>query len=556
MKIQTFLEHHGVTVNPFADEEAQTDPVFKDHCIFTTYHPSWDKIYGDPIEPSTSIVFGEKGAGKTALRLQIVRHLQKHNKQNPDAKLFVIQYDDLNPFLDRFRDRFSTRRDEKALAHWRLWDHMDALLAIGTTRLVNLLLGRPADLTPGLGGTALPEEASSHGRFPKAVAGESTLSGSAQDATEGTGENSAAAFHTPPSGQPIDPTTAELLASIAKRARHLDRTATRDVLLLAACYDQSISDTFCNRWHTLRKRLGFSTWMSYWDRAVGILGTLVVLGVTFASGNWAEWFQHSWVYLLVVGCWLPWAWRWTRRYWMAWKVVRQLRTANRSVEPLQRVLMHLSDDELVGQPLPTRPRSDDRYEMLAKFQGVLGQLGYRGIVILVDRLDEPDLMNGSTERMRLVLWPLLVNKFLKLRGIGVKMLLPVELTEYIDREGPEFYERSRLDKQNMIRSLEWTGEALYDVANARLRACTSNSRQSRLRDWFDPSITDARLLEAFRMLRVPRNLFKFIYRALVAHCNAHTDSDPAWTISPEIFEATLALYRRDQEAFERGGRAV
>ena len=28
MKIQTFLEHHGIARNPFSDEDAQTEPVF------------------------------------------------------------------------------------------------------------------------------------------------------------------------------------------------------------------------------------------------------------------------------------------------------------------------------------------------------------------------------------------------------------------------------------------------------------------------------------------------------------------------------------------------
>ena len=62
MKIEQLLAHHGIQSNPFADEDAQTDTIFKDHCIATTYHPSWDKIYGNPAEPSTSIVFGEKGS--------------------------------------------------------------------------------------------------------------------------------------------------------------------------------------------------------------------------------------------------------------------------------------------------------------------------------------------------------------------------------------------------------------------------------------------------------------------------------------------------------------
>ncbi|NCV60038.1 MAG: hypothetical protein EBW52_01360 [Betaproteobacteria bacterium] len=39
--------------------------------------------------------------------------------------------------------------------------------------------------------------------------------------------------------------------------------------------------------------------------------------------------------------------------------------------------------------------------MLAKLQGVLAALGWTGWVVIVDRLDEPDLINGSAERMRL-----------------------------------------------------------------------------------------------------------------------------------------------------------
>ncbi len=142
MKIQTFLEHHGIRANPFAEEDAQTDPVFKEHCIASTYHPTWDKIYGDPAEPSTSIVFGEKGSGKTAMRLQIARHLEEYNRQHPDQRLFVIEYDDFNPFLDRFRDKLSRRRRraDRVLAEWKLWDHMDAILSLGVTGLVDRIL--------------------------------------------------------------------------------------------------------------------------------------------------------------------------------------------------------------------------------------------------------------------------------------------------------------------------------------------------------------------------------------------------------------------------------
>ncbi|MCU0982740.1 MAG: hypothetical protein MUF25_26565, partial [Pirellulaceae bacterium] len=143
MKIQQFLDHHGVARNPFAEEDAQSDLVFKEHCISSTYHPTWDKIFGDPSEPSTSIVFGEKGAGKTALRLQVARHLRQHNREHADRRLFVIQYDDFNPFLDRFRDKLGSRqrrRADRVLKEWKLWDHMDAILVLGVTGLVDRIL--------------------------------------------------------------------------------------------------------------------------------------------------------------------------------------------------------------------------------------------------------------------------------------------------------------------------------------------------------------------------------------------------------------------------------
>ena len=182
--------------------------------------------------------------------------------------------------------------------------------------------------------------------------------------------------------------------------------------------------------------------------------------------------------------------------------------------------MHFRPDEIASQPLPNKERTDDRFELLVKFQGVLKTLGFGGVIVLVDRVDEPHLVNGSPEQMRALLWPMLDNKFLKHPGIGFKLLLPIELSYYLDREDRDFYQRARLDKQNMVPSLLWSGEALYDVANARLQACAVNGKSPSLRDLFDPSIGDRRLIDALRTLRVPRHLFKFLYRVFVSHSNA------------------------------------
>ena len=450
-------------------------------------------MYGNPAEPATSIVFGEKGAGKTAMRLQIVRHLEDYNRQHPESRVFTIEYDDFNPFLDRFRDHVGPRKSaDRVLAEWKLWDHMDAILSLGVTELVDSIVdAKPLSTALDIG--------------------------------------------------PVD-------------IKRLDRHQSRDLLLLAACYDRSTAETVKGRWHRLRRRLKFRTWMAQWPGVLGLVVTIAALAIMAINSYWS-WLEHVWVYLIVAAGWIPWFVRAWKRFWLANAIRRNVRIGKRETNQLRQVLMNFTLAELSGQPLPSKPRTDDRYELLAKFQGILETLGFKGMIVLVDRVDEPHLINGATDQMKALLWPMLDNKFLKHPGIGLKLLLPIELAHHIEREDRDFYQRSRLDKQNMIPSLEWTGEALYDVATMRLKACAMADHSPSLPQLFEPSVNDRRLMDAFRTLRVPRHLFKFMYRLFVAHCNAHTDEQPSWKISGERFESTLALYQRDQDAVDRGMRA-
>jgi hypothetical protein len=268
-----------------------------------------------------------------------------------------------------------------------------------------------------------------------------------------------------------------------------------------------------------------------------------------------EWLSAVWPYLAVAAGWLPWVGRTLSRHWLARGVVRNLRVIHRDVPLLRKVLSNFTRDELAGQPLPNKQRTDDRFEMLNKLQGVLGTLGFGGIVVLVDRVDEPHLINGSPDKMRAFIWPMLDNKFLKHPGIGFKLLLPIELSYFVERESREFYQRSRLDKQNVVPSLEWTGEALYDVANARMKACATAGKSPLLGDLFDDTLDERRLIDGLRSLRVPRHLFKFLFRLFTAHAHAHTDASPVWRIPATTFESNLAVYRREQDAFDRGTAA-
>lgn len=497
MKIQQFLEYHGMLRNPFAEEDAQTDPVFKDHCISSMFHPTWDKVYGDSHEPSTAVVFGEKGSGKTAMRLQIANHLQQFNRSYPNQRVFVIHYDDFNPFLDRFCTKLSSRkrRADRALSQWKLWDHMDAILTIGVTDLVDRI-----------------------------------LSGN----SGGRGEENSVR---------------------AEDVSRLDRHQARDLLLLAACYDHSTTTTFRHRWNQLRRRLRYPSWKALGPLVLGWTWSIAVLAavVTLFFMGYQDWLKPLWLYLFLAAVgWGPWLWRQWKCFWLARGILSHLRVSNHETSQLRQVLLHFTASELASQPLPNHGSTDDRYELLLKFQALVRSLGFAGIIVLVDRVDEPHLINGSVELMKALVWPLLDNKFLKHPGLGLKLMLPLELTRFIDREEKQFYERARLDKQNLIPNFEWSGEALFDMANARIQACSNGQASPSLRELFDPVITERRLIETFRQLRVPRRLFKFLYRLLVNHCNAHTDQQPVWQISSEMFESTLSVYLRDQEAFDRG----
>ncbi len=502
MNIHSFLEHHGIVRSPFAEEDAQTDQVFKEHCIRSAYHPIWDKVYGDPKEPSTSIIFGPKGSGKTAMRLQIDQHLSRFNQENPGHRVFVIRYDDFNPFLDHFCDRMSRRtvkRPEKVLEAWRLWDHMDAILCLGVTDLVDRILGN---------------KIANHSNAISETISESAV-------------------------------------------QNLDRSAARDLLLLATSYDQSTASTVTDRWHGLRQKLRYRNLQAKWPFALSIgsavlsivLSTWLMVsqrGDTEEGGAMNPGFLWLIPILTFIGS-LPWLTRWIKCQLAAMGIHRHMRVGKRETGSLRKILLQFPAKEIASQPLPRFDRTDDRYELLNKFQLILKRLGFDGVVVLMDRVDEPHLTGGKAELMQRFTWPILDNKLLKHPGLGFKIMLPQELHREVERETREFHERARLDKQNVIPAFQWTGESLYDLARARMLACAAEGRSPEPKDLFGPDISEERLLAAFQSLRVPRHLFRLLYRVLVDHCNRHTDSQPVYQIRSETFEAALALYNRETE---------
>jgi len=499
MKTEQFLQHHGIKGNPFSEEDAQTDTVFKRRCMETIHHPAWNKFFGSPADPWTALVFGEKGSGKTALRLQATSEIERFNTENPTERVFVISYDDFNPYLDHFREAIRAGDTNAVLKRFQLQDHMDAILSLGVTQLIDLLTSEKVDLT---------------------------------------------------------------VLSLDQR---------RDLLLLAALYDSSTGEPIERRWSRLRRRSGFRPLWSRRDLQIGFGTTLVVLTLI----GLVPWLQSRsvlpWLLVPILAGWLYWGWRLLRAEWYARDIRKGLKVLRRDPSALRWELLWFKPTELGGQPLPTAShgRAEERYELFRKFQGVLSTLGYGGIIVLIDRVDEPQQIEGDPRKMRNLIWPLLDHKFLRHPGIGVKLLLPIELAYYLEKEDKEFYDRARPDKLNMIKPLRWSGPSLYDLASDRLRACQINpsangvaagdgasdgaeSDGPRLRSFVDESIPDDYLKDALGNLRTPRHLFKFLHRLIEEHCHRHTEDRPRWAVDHDTFRTTFTSYMRDLEAFDRG----
>jgi hypothetical protein len=338
----------------------------------------------------------------------------------------------------------------------------------------------------------------------------------------------------------------------AESLRQLSRSQKRDVQLLAAYYDCNREFPLAQRWNLLRKKLRFSHWRARWDVALGIAVTVITIAlVLWRAEDWSTLF-NPWVWALIIASWLPLLRHQLKAWWLAWRVSRQVRVIDHQVGALREILGRFDQRDIVGQPAPTRPRGDDRYELLLRLQSILETLGFSSIVVLMDRVDEPHLVHGSPERIKDFVWPLFDNKFLKHQGVAFKLLLPSTLVPYLNRQEKEFYERSRLDKQNLILSLSWTGQGLYDIANDRIRACAQLAEQPvSVRSLFEDSISDQELISVFDRLRAPRHLFKFLYRLMIDHCSKHTEDRPQWRIQRETLHSTLALFMRDLEAYDQ-----
>jgi hypothetical protein len=485
MQIDAFWKHWQVTQDPFRAEEARDDPVLMELLDGETAHPDFQKIFGQPDRPTTAVVFGEKGSGKTALRVLLERRIAEHNRNNPDRRAYVVLYDDLNGALDRVAQSLGRKRAAEATADLRLVDHQDAILSLAVTQLVDALL---------------------------------------------TGDK-------------------RLCDKPVKMARRMERSRRVDLATLAALYDQPRTSSFPARWEGLKRvlRVGWLPGL----RIARWLG--VVTGIAAGSVAVAEKLNANrsplsvpLVAVLLAATVLLlgyWAWGNARLLTLCRRVRKEVRVVGRREGELRGALSELPRRELGWQPIPVPGDQDSRFQLMSRLLRIMEGFGYRSIIVLIDRIDEPTRIAGDPTKMRQVVWPLMNNKFLQQEGVGIKLLLPIELRHALMREDADFFQRARLDKQHMIERLRWSGATLYDLCSRRLQACRlTGSETIGLVNLFEESVTRQDLIDALDQMVQPRDAMKFLYRVIQDHCTSVPQDEPVFRI-PRL---VLQQVRRSQ----------
>jgi len=513
MNLDQFFAHWKIAENPFRGEEARHDAVLARMVELAgqdrdpgshagASHSDFEKILGELSRPSSSIVFGEKGSGKTAIRLQISERVKRHNTKRNEGKIALVAYDDLNAMLDRFHERVGGKSPLDSLEQFRLIDHIDGLLTTVVPRLVDEVLD----------GSSAP----AFGKDPK------------------------------------------------RDSRRLSKPRREDLMLLQAVYDRPARAG--QRSRRLRRALHLSPGPGSRLQMLAVsLGWVLPLG--FAVWAWGfagenlPWASAPLAGTVVLGG----LWLLILLKYLLWDRLRALRIGRRlrrSIRVIARgersyaeSMRQVPSAVRGSSALPLTSSDEQRYAMLNRLLGVLRSLGCSAVLVVVDRVDEPTLVSGDARRMQAIVWPMLNNKFLQQEGFAVKMLLPVELRHALFRESSAFFQEARLDKQNLVERLGWTGAMLYDLCDARLRACRPlDAEPITLLDLFAEDVSRRELVDALDQMHQPRDAFKFLYQCFTEHCSNVTADEQEWRVPRLVLELVRKQQAERVQGLYRGIR--
>ncbi|MEZ6019954.1 MAG: hypothetical protein R3F17_07595 [Planctomycetota bacterium] len=491
MFADTWRAHWGLREEPFVHEDADKDPVLA-RLDSAAVHSSFDRLYGDPASPVPGVVFGEKGSGKSGLRRTMLRRLEAYNDAHPDARAFLVEYIDFDPFLESLRRSLnipggSKKTTARLLETWTRADHLDAMLSLAVTQLVDQVVRNAAEAK----------------RFDRKKRRDLvTLAWLYYRSDEQT--------------------RGEALVTLQKS---LGWFSGRPMMLQMARTVLTVVGVLLLIWPHL-----------------GFLGAVI--------DRFKEWdvrfpaLYHGIGAALVGATWL---WTWVTGFLLhgkARKAVHAIRVVPAAARPLARFLATLPPAARGELTLPQGQEEESRYLLLKRLLGVLRSGGYASMFVLVDRVDESTFLESKAESMTRFVEPLLEHKLLQFDGMGLKLFLPIELSRLMTNASSDELKRMRLDKANAVQELMWTGQELLSIANQRLAAAAQSGRNPSLQDLFVSEVSEADIKDALQTLGTPRLCFGFLGTLISEHVRdlpeTMPDDDPRWRLPLRLFDIQRA----------------
>jgi len=195
-----------------------------------------------------------------------------------------------------------------------------------------------------------------------------------------------------------------------------------------------------------------------------------------------------------------------------------------------------------------RNDEDIRRQFMHRFIDLCRSMDFRQVVIIMDKVDEPSLINGHKGRMEQFVWPLWNNRILQLDpNLSFKMLLPSQLYESVRKATGDKANEARFDKQKIIYPFRWSNHQLYDMMSDRLRICRGDRHTPYpLSNLFDQTIEKEKILAVLEKLRQPRFVLNYLYRLLAEACaNQEYEPDQPVRVNREVFYRVTANIEED-----------
>jgi len=470
MFTETWRRRWGLRQAPFAHEDADHDPLL-DRVDSWAVHPSYERLVDLNGGPSSAVIFGERGSGKSALRRSVAKGLKA------DGKSLTVEVTDVDPWLEIFKLQAGQGKQRaNGFARLDRADLIDLMLSAATMRLGESLKAEPG------------------------------------------------------------------------RLKKLSSSQRAELCLLVAAYHPDFEG---DREEQVSHLLSASrSWWKPAGRAVfAVLGAAVCLAPLVQLGGRISIEPSATMPVALVGAGMLGLmaahslWRILMAHRAMGRITAEMRITAPDRRLMRRALTVLPRSSAPVLTQGAETREDGRYRLLQGLIQLVREMGWSGLDLLVDRIDESTLLQARVDCMGSFIDPVLEHKLLQLDGLGLKLFLPVELTPMVRGAGPERLRRMRLDKATLVDEMRWSGQELLELADRRLVAA-SNGPATCLGELLGEDLDLVEMKDALHTLGTPRLAFAFLRDLFEDHARELPDDLPRdsadWRVNRGSFERQRA----------------